>query len=81
MAEMGCYVAAALCFIAGVWAISASRKLKNQESNYYLARGVAGLVLSGLFVTLGLWFNRAAVTLNVVPSSINASSSTMMTSN
>ena len=75
---MGCYLAAALCFIAGVWAIWASRQPQNRESGY-VARGVAGLVLCGLFVTGGAWINRASATAGAGTTTIDGSSSSMVT--
>lgn len=75
---MGCYLAAALCFIAGVWAIWASRQPQNRESGY-VARGVAGLVLCGLFVTGGAWINRASATAGAGTTTIDGTSSSMVT--
>ena len=75
---MGCYLAAALCFAAGVWAIWASRQPQNRESGF-VARGIAGLVLCGLFVTGGAWINRASVTAGAGTTTIDGSSSSMVT--
>jgi hypothetical protein len=58
---MACYLAAALCFGLGVWALWQSRQPQNRETGY-IGRGVAGLVLCGLFATAGVWINKAAVT-------------------
>jgi putative Mn2+ efflux pump MntP len=55
------YVAALVCFVAGVWAIWQSRQPENRESGR-LGMGIAGLVLTGLFVTGGVWINKAAQT-------------------
>lgn len=55
------YVAALICFIAGVWALWQSRQPENRESGR-VAMGLAGLVLTGLFVTGGVWINKAANT-------------------
>lgn len=55
------YVAALVCFVAGVWAIWQSRQPENRESGR-LGMGIAGLVLTGLFVTGGVWINKAANT-------------------
>ncbi len=74
----GCYLAAALCFIMGVWAIWASRQPQNRESGY-VARGVAGLVLCGLFVTGGAWIDRASKTAGAGTTTIDGSSSSMVT--
>ena len=75
---MGCYLAAALCFALGVWAIWASRQPQNRESGY-LARGMAGLVLCGLFVTGGTWIKRASVTAGAGTTVIDGSTSSMVT--
>ena len=76
---MACYLAAALCFAAGVWAMWASRQPQNRESGY-VARGVAGLVLCGLFITGGAWINRASVTAGgTTTSTIDGSNSNMVT--
>lgn len=75
---MACYLAAALCFAAGVWAIWASRQPQNRESGF-VARGVAGLVLCGLFITGGAWINRAAVSAGTGTTTIDGSSSSMVT--
>lgn len=75
---VGCYLAAALCFVGGVWAIWASRQPQNRESGY-VPRGVAGLVLCGLFVTGGTWINRASVTAGAGATTIDGSSSSMVT--
>ncbi len=74
----GCYLAAALCFIMGVWAIWASRQPQNRESGY-VARGVAGLVLCGLFVTGGAWIDRASKSAGAGTTTIDGSSSSMVT--
>lgn len=55
------YVAGLICFVMGVWAIWQSRQPENRESGR-LAMGLAGLVLTGLFVTGGVWINKAAQT-------------------
>lgn len=58
---MGCYLAAALCFGLGVWALWQSRQPQNRETGY-VGRGIAGLVLCGLFATAGVWIGKASVT-------------------
>ena len=58
---VGCYLAAALCFGFGVWALWQSRQPQNREQGHVMA-GVAGLVLCGLFASAGVWVNKAAVT-------------------
>jgi hypothetical protein len=58
---MGCYLAAALCFGLGVWALWQSRQPQNRETGY-VGRGLAGLILCGLFATAGVWINKASVT-------------------
>ena len=55
-----CYLAAAICFGLGVWALWQSRQPQNRETGY-VGRGVAGLVLCGLFATAGVWIGKAAV--------------------
>src|SRR5271165_6848178 len=45
---MGCYLAAAICFGFGVWALWQSRQPQNRETGY-VGRGIAGLILCGLF--------------------------------
>jgi hypothetical protein len=56
-----CYLAAALCFGFGVWALWQSRQPQNRETGH-VGRGLAGLVLCGLFATAGVWINKAAIT-------------------
>lgn len=58
---MGCYLAAAICFGFGVWALWQSRQPQNRETGY-VGRGLAGLILCGLFATAGVWINKASVT-------------------
>ncbi len=58
---MACYLAAALCFGFGVWALWQSRQPQNRESGR-VAMGLAGLVLAGLFAAGGSWINKAAIT-------------------
>lgn len=55
------YAAALICFVAGVWYLWQSRQPENRESGK-VAAGLAGLVLTGLFVTGGAWINKAANT-------------------
>ena len=56
-----CYLAAALCFGFGVWALWQSRQPQNRETGH-VGRGLAGLVLCGLFATAGVWINKASIT-------------------
>jgi len=58
---VGCYIAAALCFGFGVWALWQSRQPQNRETGH-VGRGLAGLVLCGLFATAGVWINKASIT-------------------
>lgn len=58
---MACYLAAAVCFGLGVWALWQSRQPQNRETGY-IGRGLAGLFLCGLFATAGVWINKASVT-------------------
>ena len=67
---MACYLAAALCFGFGVWALWQSRQPQNRETGY-VGRGLAGLVLCGLFATAGVWINKASVTASGGNSTIN----------
>lgn len=55
------YIAAGLCFLFGVWALWQSRQPQNREGGY-IAKGAAGLVLCGLFATMGVWINKASIT-------------------
>ena len=57
---MGCYLAAAICFGLGVWALWQSRQPQNRETGY-VGRALAGLVLCGLFASSGVWINKASV--------------------
>jgi len=57
---MGCYLAAAICFGFGVWALWQSRQPQNRETGY-VGRGVAGLILCGLFATAGVWIGKASI--------------------
>jgi cytochrome bd-type quinol oxidase subunit 2 len=65
-----CYLLAAICFGAGVWALWQSRQPQNRESGH-LMRGVAGLVLCGLFATAGVWINKASVSASGGSATIN----------
>ncbi len=58
---MACYLAAAVCFILGAWALWQSRQPQNRETGY-VGRGLAGLVLCGLLATAGVWINKASIT-------------------
>jgi len=58
---MACYLAAAICFGFGVWSLWQSRHPQNREAGH-VAKGLAGLVLCGLFAGGGVWVNKAAVT-------------------
>lgn len=57
---MVCYLAAALCFTFGVWALWQSRQPQNRETGH-IARGLVGLILCGLFVAAPSWVNKAAI--------------------
>jgi hypothetical protein len=67
---MSCYLAAALCFGFGVWALWQSRQPQNRE-NGHIGRGLAGLVLCGLFATAGVWINKASVTASGGSATVN----------
>jgi hypothetical protein len=66
----GCYLAAALCFGFGVWALWQSRQPQNRETGY-VGRGIAGLVLCGLFATAGVWINKASISASGGASTVN----------
>lgn len=53
------YGAAMICMLGGAWALWSSRQPQNRESGH-LSKGIAGLVLAGLFATGGVWINKAA---------------------
>ena len=61
LATFGCYGAALVCFIFGVWKIWQSRQPQNREQGHLMA-GLAGIVLCGLFVGAPSWVNKAAIT-------------------
>ncbi len=65
-----CYLAAALCFGFGVWALWQSRQPQNRETGF-VGRGIAGLVLCGLFATAGVWINKASVSASGGSATIN----------
>jgi len=65
-----CYLAAIVCFGLGTWALWQSRQPQNRETGY-VGRGVAGLVLCGLFATAGVWINKASVTASGGNATIN----------
>ena len=65
-----CYLAAIVCFGLGSWALWQSRQPQNRETGY-VGRGVAGLVLCGLFATAGVWINKASVTASGGNATIN----------
>jgi hypothetical protein len=67
---MGCYLAAAVCFGLGVWALWQSRQPQNRETGH-VGRGLAGLVLCGLFATAGVWINKASITASGGNATIN----------
>ncbi len=69
---MSCYLAAAVCFGLGVWALWQSRQPQNRETGF-IGRGLAGLVLCGLFATAGVWINKASVSTSGSSASINDS--------
>ena len=67
---MACYLAAAVCFFFGVWAMWQSRQPQNRETGY-VGRGIAGLALCGLFATGGVWINKAAISATGANATIN----------
>ena len=67
---MACYLAATVCFGLGVWALWQSRQPQNRESGN-IGKGIAGLVLCGLFATAGVWINKASVTASGGSASVN----------
>ncbi len=68
--EAACYLAAAGCFLFGVWALWQSRQPQNRETGY-VGRGFAGLVLCGLFATAGVWINKASISASGGAATIN----------
>jgi hypothetical protein len=67
---MACYLAAAVCFGFGVWALWQSRQPQNRESGH-IGRGIAGLVLCGLFATAGVWINKASISASGAAATVN----------
>jgi hypothetical protein len=67
---MACYLAAAVCFGFGVWALWQSRQPQNRESGH-IGRGIAGLVLCGLFATAGVWIGKASITASGGAATVN----------
>jgi hypothetical protein len=67
---MACYLAAAACFLFGVWALWQSRQPQNRDTGY-ITRGLAGLVLCGLFATAGVWINKASISASGGAATIN----------
>lgn len=65
-----CYLAAAVCFGFGTWALWHSRQPQNRESGH-VSRGLAGLVLCRLFATAGVWIGKASVTASGGNATIN----------
>ena len=65
-----CYIAATLCFFGGSWALWSSRQPQNRESGHAM-RGVAGLVLCGLFATAGVWINKSAISASGAAATVN----------
>jgi hypothetical protein len=65
-----CYLAATICFGLGVWALWQSRQPQNREAGH-IGKGVAGLVLCGLFAAGGVWINKAAVSASGGSATIN----------
>lgn len=70
MIGMTCYLLALVVFVGAAWALWQSRQDQNR-GNGYVARGVAGLVLSGLFVMAPQWVNKASHTVAGADSTIN----------
>ncbi len=69
---MACYLAATVCFGLGAWALWQSRQPQNRETGH-IGKGIAGLVLCGLFATAGVWINKAAVSASGGAATINDS--------
>lgn len=65
-----CYLAAAACFFFGVWALWQSRQPQNRDTGN-VGKGIAGLVLCGLFATAGVWINKAAVSASGSGATVN----------
>ena len=65
-----CYLAAIVCFGLGSWALWQSRQPQNRETGH-VGRGLAGLVLCGLFATAGVWINKASISASGGNATIN----------
>ncbi|GBR06523.1 hypothetical protein [Acetobacter oeni] len=61
VAAAAMYIAAFICFIAGVWAAWQSRNEQNRSPGK-VGMAIAGIVLCGLFATGPQWINKAANT-------------------
>ncbi|WP_198383598.1 hypothetical protein [Roseomonas sp. KE2513] len=59
--SMAMYLAALLCLVGGAWALWQSRQPQQREGGM-LSKGIAGLVLCGLFAAGGTWIGKAAQT-------------------
>jgi len=57
---MACYLAAAVCFGLGVWALWQSRQPQNRDTGHV-----------GLFATAGVWINKASITASGGNATIN----------
>ncbi len=68
------YACGLITFIGAVWALWQSRQAQNREGGK-VAMGAAGLVLCGLFVTGGVWINKAANTASGGAATISSTSS------
>ena len=64
------YLAAGVCFLFGVWALWQSRQPQNRDAGN-VGKGIAGLVLCGLFATMGVWINKASITASGGNSTVN----------
>jgi drug/metabolite transporter superfamily protein YnfA len=65
-------MAAAICFLFGGWALWQSRQPQNRETGH-VGKAIAGLALCGLFATMGVWVNKAAITASGGNATINNS--------
>lgn len=61
LASMVMYVAALIIFCAGAWALWQSRDPASREPGK-VGQGIAAMLLCGLFVSGGVWINKASQT-------------------
>ncbi|ACB97397.1 hypothetical protein [Beijerinckia indica] len=74
--QMAMYLAALLCFVAGVWALWQAQQPQNREGGMRAA-GIAGIILCGLFATGGTWINKAAMSTGGKTATVSATPQTV----